>query len=404
MDTMREKPNLLYIDDEEDILTSFKYHFMDDFNIYTAVSAKEGLEILKNNQIEIIISDQRMPEQSGTEFFADIISEYPEAIRFILTGYSDIHAVIEAINKGKVYHYLQKPLDEVELKMVIYNALEATKLQRERTKLIEKLEKLNAELLRQADNLKKEIEIRKLRESELVIAKEEALKSDRLKTEFLSQISHEIRTPLNTIHSFSELITKELSDNFSSEVLDCISAIEISSKRIIRTVEMIINMASIQTGAYDLKIKKMNLVNDVIIPEMELYKSIIESKKLDLVFNEPESDFIVEADQYSISQIFVNILDNAVKFTESGKIEIIVKDSGDMIDIEISDTGIGISTEYSPNLFKPFTQEESGYSRSYDGIGLGLALVKSFCDLNGHKITISSKKNSGTKVIISLEK
>jgi signal transduction histidine kinase len=105
---------------------------------------------------------------------------------------------------------------------------------------------------------------------------------------------------------------------------------------------------------------------------------------------------MVNADEYTITQIFDNLLGNAVKYTLEGEIEINVKRNKRSIRIEISDTGIGISKEYLPNLFQPFTQEEQGYTRKFEGTGLGLALVKKYCDLNNAEIECESEKGKGT--------
>jgi len=113
---------VLYVDDEVHNLTTFKANFRRHFDVYTAQSAEEGKQILKEREIHILITDQKMPGLSGVQFLESIISEYPFAIRMILTGHTDMETVIEAINKGQIYRYLTKPFDDVELKAIIENA------------------------------------------------------------------------------------------------------------------------------------------------------------------------------------------------------------------------------------------------------------------------------------------
>ena len=124
----KNKFRVLYIDDEKHNLTGFKYMFREYYDIYLANSAAEGYEIMKQHEIPVVISDQRMPVETGVEFFVRIRSEFPGAFRMILTGYSDIEAVIDAINKGHVYYYFKKPWNEEEVRVVINNALEAIDL------------------------------------------------------------------------------------------------------------------------------------------------------------------------------------------------------------------------------------------------------------------------------------
>jgi response regulator RpfG family c-di-GMP phosphodiesterase len=141
-----EKIKILYVDDEENNLQAFKATFRRDYKIYIAISAKEGREILKQEEIDVIVTDQRMPEETGVEFLESIIPEYPDPIRILLTGYTDIQAVIDAINKGQVYHYLTKPWEEDYLRTVIKNAFEIYQLRRENEKLTKALIKANDQL------------------------------------------------------------------------------------------------------------------------------------------------------------------------------------------------------------------------------------------------------------------
>lgn len=116
--------HLLYVDDETNNLISFKATFRQHYTVHIAQSAQEGLEILKNNPIQTIITDQRMPEVTGVQFLEQVIAINPDPIRMILTGFSDIADIIQAINKGQVFRYITKPWDYHELKMTIDNAMQ----------------------------------------------------------------------------------------------------------------------------------------------------------------------------------------------------------------------------------------------------------------------------------------
>ncbi len=138
--------NVLYIDDEVHNLTSFKAAFRRNYNVFTAESAEEGKTILEAEDIHIILSDQRMPKMTGIEFFESILKEYPEPIRILMTGYTDIKAVIDAINKGEVYKYLTKPWDENDVKIFIEKAYEVFALRREVVELNKKIIEANQKL------------------------------------------------------------------------------------------------------------------------------------------------------------------------------------------------------------------------------------------------------------------
>ena len=140
------KINILYVDDEINNLNSFKAALRRDFKVLVATSGKEGLDILENNVVHVIITDQRMPEMTGVDFLIEVLKKYTDPIRILLTGYTDINAVIDAVNKGQIYYYLNKPWDEQQLKIIIKNAYEIFRLREENKILVNKLIEVNGQL------------------------------------------------------------------------------------------------------------------------------------------------------------------------------------------------------------------------------------------------------------------
>ena len=140
------KANVLYVDDEISNLTAFKAAFRRDFNVFICESAKEGLEILEKNKIHVVLTDQRMPQVTGIEFLKSIIEKFPEPIRILVTGYTDVEVIKEAINSGQVYRYIDKPWTNDKLKMDIDKAVEVYKLREENKQLTIDLERVNSQL------------------------------------------------------------------------------------------------------------------------------------------------------------------------------------------------------------------------------------------------------------------
>lgn len=238
---------------------------------------------------------------------------------------------------------------------------------------------------------------KKKTEEALIEAKNRAELSDRLKSEFLAQMSHEIRTPLNVILSFTSMMKDELQDKVDEEMANSFDVIDTEGKRIMRTVELILNMSELQTGSYSYRAKRIDLYKDVLQKTYNNFQALTKQKKISLTINDFKGDPIIEADEYSINQIFSHLVDNAIKYTSKGKVEISInRDSRDHLYVDIADTGIGISDDYMPMLFTPFTREEKGYTRNFEGNGLGLSLVKKYCELNGADIKVTSKKGKGT--------
>lgn len=140
------KISILYVDDEKNNLVSFKAAFRIKYNVLTTISGEEAIEILRNNSINIIITDQRMPNMTGVEFLESILDEFPDPIRILLTGYADMSAVVDAINKGKIFHYLTKPWNEEELDMTINRAYDIYKQKMEEREMTSKLSLTNEQL------------------------------------------------------------------------------------------------------------------------------------------------------------------------------------------------------------------------------------------------------------------
>jgi response regulator RpfG family c-di-GMP phosphodiesterase len=137
---------VLYVDDEEHNLMSFKATFRIKYKVYTAISGEEAIKIMDSEPIDIIITDQRMPNMTGVQFLENIIDKHSDPMRILLTGYADLNAVIDAVNKGKIFHYLTKPWNEEELDMTIQRAYDIYKLRKDEKELTEKLGVTNSQL------------------------------------------------------------------------------------------------------------------------------------------------------------------------------------------------------------------------------------------------------------------
>ena len=156
---VENKINILYVDDEVENLYAFKAAFRRIYNVFVAVSGSEGREVLDENDIQVILTDQRMPEVTGVEFLESIIEFYPDPIRILVTGYSDINTVINAVNKGQIYKYISKPWNNDDLKQTIDRAYEVYRLRKENVELTNNLIQVNKQLefmVRQKLNSKSE--------------------------------------------------------------------------------------------------------------------------------------------------------------------------------------------------------------------------------------------------------
>lgn len=224
-------------------------------------------------------------------------------------------------------------------------------------------------------------------------------KADKIKDEFLAQMSHEIRTPISAILSFTKLIKEDVKDYLNDELKESFEIIDSAGRRIMRTVDLILSMSEVKLGTYKARLENLDLY-PIIYSLYNEYKNRAKEKNLQIeLINECHNSSII-ADSFTVSKIFDNLLDNAIKFTNQGKIQIKLKQEENKVAVEVADTGIGISEDYLPHLFEPFSQEETGYTRRFDGNGLGLALVKKYCELNNAIIDVESKKGVGSRFIV----
>jgi signal transduction histidine kinase/CheY-like chemotaxis protein len=242
---------------------------------------------------------------------------------------------------------------------------------------------------------------RKRNEIELIKAKEKAESASKLKDAFIANISHEIRTPLNGILGMASLIREVYADNIKKGDEDLFEGIDFSSKRIIRTVDMMLNYSRIQVGEFPIYQKKLDL-SRICTDLVKEYTTAAKFRSLELILQNNYANVEIMGDEYSIIMAISNLIDNAIKYTNKGIITVnLRKGFNEEIILDVEDTGIGVSEEYLKRIFEPYSQEHVGYGRAYEGIGLGLSLVKKVLDLNGAKVSVQSKKGEGSTFSIN---
>ncbi len=224
-------------------------------------------------------------------------------------------------------------------------------------------------------------------------------KAKNLKSIFVAQVSHEIRTPINAILSFATLLKEELKDKLNPELQTGFDVISRGGDRIVRTINLILDMSDVMTGTYDYTPAEFDVLSELFSEVFLKYKKLANERNIECTLSSEAQTHSVFCDNYMVKQILSNILDNAVKFTYEGKIEasLYSNESGRLC-IDICDTGIGISEEYLANIFEPFSQEDEGIKRRYEGNGLGLALTKKYCDINNIDIRVENNNGRGVKV------
>jgi len=237
--------------------------------------------------------------------------------------------------------------------------------------------------------------------SDLIIAKEKAEESDRLKTAFLNNMSHEVRTPLNAIVGFSELLAS--SSCKPEKFIEYANLISSSSNKLIQIITDVIELSEITAN-----LSKVILTNVDIIPlikhQTAKFSEIAVEKNIAVLLNItiPHTEFVIKTDVSKFKKIYTHLIDNAIKFTHSGSVKITCEIRGEQLKITISDTGIGISEEKQKIILEPFTQIDTGISRNYGGNGIGLPIAMSYIELLNGDFSINSEINKGTTITFSV--
>ena len=233
-------------------------------------------------------------------------------------------------------------------------------------------------------------------------ANERVQKADRLKTEFMMNIGHEIRTPLNAIIGISDLL---IDSEISVELKEDIELIKNSGLSLLKTLENIIDYSILKTGNYTKNESMFNLY-ELLIQMASMYKESAEEKGLSFVVQLDDCQYIsVIADKYAFNKIINNVLENAVKFTETGSItlecQLSISDSP-QINLRVSDTGIGIPENQNEYIFDAFYQVNGSIRRQYEGTGMGLAIADFYVRQSDGTISFESEIDKGTTFVIQL--
>ena len=354
---------VLYVDDEENNLSSFRANFRRLYEIYTANSGTAALDILSQTEVHVVISDQRMPNMTGVELFKKIKKLYPEPIRILLTGYTDIEALADAINDGDIYRYITKPWNEIELNNSIQNAYDVFRTRRELKEKLVELQKTNDELNR-----------------------------------FIYSISHELRAPLASAlgvinlakldHVYAE---SEKGYEYWGLMEDCCERLDYN---ITSTLQYYKNN---RYSSVKEEVNFEKLIEDLVTMH-KLANNVDDKIRFEVNIDQPEK-FV--GDVFRIEVIIGNLISNAIKYQnpeEKNKlIKIEVKVNRLDAIITITDNGLGILNDHLNKIFNQFFRVHN-----QKGTGLGLFIVREALARLDGKISVESVVNSGTKFTIRI--
>ena len=367
---MKKHPFILVVDDSKSSqLLIKKYLSSEPYNLVFADSGKQALAKARSNTFDLILLDIELPDLNGFETCRSLKKEPHNAATPIIfvTIYGDGKNIVKGFEVGGA-DFINKPFSKEELKIRIKTQLD----------------------LKQA--LK-----------DLMVAKEKAEQSEKLKMAFLSNMSHEIRTPMNSIIGFAELLTDESLTKEEKE--EFISIIISSGQQLLKIIDEILTVSKQEAG--EIKLIDQNIDLNKLLSEIKTaHTKLIKDKPVELYLSIPEgTNPMIVGDKVRIKQIFDNLLSNANKFTHRGFIEFgyqLIDKNPEKIKFYVRDSGIGIPANKQALIFKRFAQVEDPMTRKFKGTGLGLSIVKKMIELMGGKIRVESEVGKGSIFIFQL--
>jgi signal transduction histidine kinase len=263
------------------------------------------------------------------------------------------------------------------------------------------LEHQNTELQAQKTELSSQSAELAEQNTELEMQKNQLNEASRLKTNFLSNMSHELRTPLNSVIALSGVLSRRLDKKIPDEEYSFIEVIERNGKHLLNLINDILDISRIEAGHEEIEVTGFNAGN-LIAEIVTMIEPQAKQKNIELLYHKDEINVHLSCDANKCRHILQNLIGNAVKFTEKGKVEIAARQIETNIVITVTDTGIGIAEEHLQHIFDEFRQADSSSSRKFGGTGLGLTIARKYANLLGGTIAVKSVQGKGAEFTLTL--
>lgn len=382
-----KKIAILCVDDETIILESLREQLHNQFGadclIETAVNGNEALEVFEdllndNIDVPVVIADYIMPEMTGDKLLEKVHRLNYKTRTILLTGQASIGGVEYAVNNARLYRFISKPWDRNDLILTVREAIHSYEQDGRIELQNAELRELNASL-----ELKVELRTRELREL------------NAMKDKFFSIIAHDLKNPFNTLLGFSELLTNNFDDYGVEKAKEFIRLIFETSKNGYALLENLLEWSRSQTGRIVYQPDMINLL--LVCEEIKSMNQARAKEKGIALWTAISDQTVVWADPNMLRTTLRNLVSNAIKFTDTnGKVIITATSKTDLVEISVSDTGVGMTQEDMSKLFRIDISHSTPGTKEETGTGIGLVLCKEFVNRHGSDITVESEPGKGS--------
>lgn len=347
------KPNILVVDDEMGPRESLKMILNPHYNVYTADRGTQAVEILRQYPVDLVTLDLKMPGVSGINVLEKVKQHDPDIEAIIITGYGSLDTAIEGLRLG-AFDYISKPFDVNHILDLVRRGLERR-------------------------NAKSQLR--------------------QVKSDFLSNVSHELRTPLSVVVGFVYLLLNQVIGKLTEEQQKVLETVYRNSEELLELIDNVLWMTSLNAGDANATLERFDL-RDIVQETAKRYEKPIREKGLRLMLQLSPSDTVLVSDRAKIERVFQNVFNNAIKFTAAGEIVVRVEPTAkrDGVELEVSDTGVGIEPNKLDSIFEPFHQADNSMQRAFSGLGIGLTVARRMAEIVGGSLAVVSKPGAGTRV------
>ncbi|WP_437821133.1 ATP-binding protein [Sorangium sp. So ce1078] len=371
---------LLIVDDERETLKALRRELRRDYEVLTAESAEEGHALLRERSIPVVLSDQRMPGMTGTQFYAAVKSEFPDTVRLLMTAYADTSAAIQAINDGGVYRFISKPWDPPALSGIVRDAFSQHERLSDRKRLLSRLEE-SAEALRRENHQLAEVSQRG--------------------RELMGIAAHDLRNPIAAIQWFSAMQLGGASAG-REEARRHLLKIQANAEFALQLLEDLLDITTLEHGGVALRAQDADL-GGLIASAVSLNEHGAGRKGIAMAVDVPAGLPRVRCDVERIEQVLSNLLSNAFKFSHPGTtVTVRARRLGPAVEVMIEDEGLGIRPEEIGGLFRKFRRTSTQTTGGEKSTGLGLSICKNLVERHGGTIRVESELGRGTRVFFTL--